>query len=179
MKPDLVHHRLTLRCRLDIGSTLGYSSMHPAPGTYAIVYHSESGEAVPIGRWGELILCPGYYTYVGSAFGPGGVRARVMRHCRKEKRLHWHIDYLSQHVEPSVVWYSYDTMRTEHLWASALAGLPDARPINGFGCSDCQCKAHLFHTSNAPSLNTFSRIVGQEIERTDVSVLLFDIDRAK
>ena len=46
-------------------------------------------------RFGKLTLAAGQYAYVGSAHGPGGLRARVGRHLRAEKPLHWHIDYLT------------------------------------------------------------------------------------
>ncbi|HYA22015.1 MAG TPA: DUF123 domain-containing protein [Thermoproteota archaeon] len=38
---------------------------------------------------------PGLYLYVGSARGPGGLRARVARHLRRDKVRKWHIDYLT------------------------------------------------------------------------------------
>jgi hypothetical protein len=35
-------------------------------------------------------LGPGTYVYAGSAFGPGGIRARLRRHFRRDKKLHWY-----------------------------------------------------------------------------------------
>ena len=55
-------------------------------GTYALVLRSDVSAATEIGRWGRLTIRPGYYVYVGSALGPGGVRARVSRHCRETKK---------------------------------------------------------------------------------------------
>ena len=45
--------------------------------------------------WFKITLTAGQYAYVGSAHGPGGLRARVGRHLRTEKSLQWHIDYLT------------------------------------------------------------------------------------
>jgi hypothetical protein len=45
--------------------------LEQAPGTYALILKSESNTCVQIGRWREIKLKPGYYIYVGSAFGPG------------------------------------------------------------------------------------------------------------
>lgn len=87
---------------------------------------------------------PGRYLYVGSAFGPGGLAARVGRHWRADKPLRWHIDYLRQVAALQAVWFSTDGTRLEHRWAEALTGRPGIEPIVGFGCSDCACPAHLF-----------------------------------
>ena len=40
------------------------------------------------------MLEPGYYVYIGSGWGPGGLASRICRHlgCRPRRRLHWHID---------------------------------------------------------------------------------------
>lgn len=63
-------------------------------GTYLLVLRSHGEATVQVGRWGPLAVRPGVYLYVGSAFGPGGVRARVGRHLRMRKKPHWHLDYL-------------------------------------------------------------------------------------
>jgi Uri superfamily endonuclease len=87
----------------------------------------------------------GFYLYVGSAFGAGGVRARVNHHLQASTRPHWHIDYLKPHVSVREVWLSYDRKRREHLWARFLSSMPGISvPMPGFGSSDCGCEAHLF-----------------------------------
>jgi Uri superfamily endonuclease len=106
---------------------------------------SEVRRSLQIGRWGLLELRPGYYLYIGSACGPGGVRARVSRHCRVSKPRHWHIDYLRDALDVVCVWLHYSDVRYEHHWAGILAGMRGATPVKGFGCSDCHCESHLFH----------------------------------
>ena len=125
--------------------------LKPDPGTYALVLQSHSNETIQVGRWGQLDLHPGYYIYVGSAFGPGGVRARVSRHLRTEKRMHWHIDYLRANVTPVKVRVSYAGEHLEHEWAGILLAQADTVPIQGFGCSDCGCFSHLFFTPGFPT----------------------------
>lgn len=93
---------------------------------------------------------PGFYVYVGSAFGPGGVQARVGRHFRKAKRHRWHIDYLRAAVEPVGAWCSFVPNRLEHDWATAFNRVEDACCIPGFGCSDCSCGSHLFAMPRMP-----------------------------
>lgn len=100
----------------------------------------------------------GTYAYVGSAFGPGGVRARVDRHWQGGKARHWHIDYLRPQADLRQVWYTYDTVRRECTWAEVLQAFPHASiPLNGFGASDCDCAAHLIFFPEPPSLAMFRR----------------------
>lgn len=138
--------------------------MEPKPGTYALVLRCHTRAKAQIGRWGHLDIEPGYYIYVGSAFGPGGVSARVLRHCRAAACKHWHIDYLREFVTPLWAWYSHDPVRLEHRWAQALAGMADMTSIEGFGCSDCNCQAHLFHAVTEPDHARFSDAVGGPVE---------------
>ena len=135
--------------------------MKPAPGTYALILHSSLSADIQIGRWGYLRVEPGYYVYIGSAFGPGGVRARVSRHFRKAKRSYWHIDYLREMIDPVCAWCSYAPFRLEHQWAQTLGQMADISCIKGFGCSDCSCDGHLFAMSTAPdSAKVFTSIGG-------------------
>jgi len=128
------------------------------PGTYALILRSEITETIQVGRWGKLDLQPGYYLYVGSAFGPGGVQARVSRHLRTDKQNHWHIDYLREHVSPVEVWVSYAAEHLEHEWANILFETPEKMPIQGFGCSDCKCSSHLFFTLGKPERHWLGNI---------------------
>lgn len=127
------------------------------PGTYALLLYAETEFAAEIGRLGRLIGRPGWYVYVGSAFGPGGVRARVGRHLRLNRRsagsqtLRWHVDYLHQHGRIREIWVSYDETRLEHIWAAALAAAPPAEiPLPRLGASDCRCPSHLFFFASRP-----------------------------
>lgn len=135
------------------------AGMTARPGTYAVIFHCRSQASTQVGRWGELALRKGYYVYVGSAFGPGGVLARVSRHCRREKARRWHIDYLRPFVSPRGAWYSHAAQRLEHHWAACLAGMPGAAPIAKFGCSDCRCNSHLFYFAQMPDLAAFQALV--------------------
>ncbi|PLX79828.1 MAG: DUF123 domain-containing protein [Desulfuromonas sp.] len=137
--------------------------MDSKPGTYILVLESSSDTIVEVGRWGLLELKPGYYLYVGSAFGPGGVRARVARHCRSKKSNRWHIDYLRAYTSLKSIWYCLDPEHLEHQWAEALADLHGMVPIHGFGCSDCKCYSHLCFSRYQPELVTFVHAVGQSV----------------
>ncbi len=77
---------------------IGPHTLPSFPGTYVLVLDSTGYLGIQIGRWGLLETCPGTYLYVGSAFGPGGLRARISRHAKTKKAKHWHIDYLRETV---------------------------------------------------------------------------------
>lgn len=119
--------------------------MQRAAGTYALLLHNPKSQTLSIGRWQTLTFSAGYYLYIGSAFGPGGVQARVLRHRQRNKKLRWHIDYLSTQWAVRGAWYSHSPKRLEHDWANTLQALPNLSPIEGFGCSDCDCQSHLFY----------------------------------
>ncbi len=132
--------------------------MNARPGTYALLLQADRQRTVRVGRLGRLTVEPGCYVYVGSALGPGGVRARVGHHSRLATRPHWHIDYLRRAAALRHVWYSYDCVRREHAWADIFAHMPDASiPLPGFGASGCTCPAHLYFFSRQPRLDSFRR----------------------
>jgi Uri superfamily endonuclease len=123
------------------------------PGTYTLVFRSTATRNIRIGRLGTLPLRPGYYIYLGSAFGPGGTRARTARHLKKSTAKRWHIDYLKPRVELIEIWYTHDPVRREHDWANALIAQPlFSAPLPGFGSSDCKCLTHLLYSRSKPDI---------------------------
>lgn len=117
-----------------------------ARGAYVLFFRLEERLELNVGKLGPVTLPPGWLVYVGSAMGPGGLRARLQRHFRPDKRLHWHIDYLTAICAP-VGWHAEaSTERLECVWVRRLLALPGAIvPEPGFGSSDCRegCPAHL------------------------------------
>lgn len=103
----------------------------------------ENARHLRVGRRGVFFFPAGYYLYVGSA--RGGLRQRIERHLREEKKLRWHIDYLLPHAQLREVWWTTQEERLECLWSSLLSRLPETHcPVPGFGSSDCRCFSHLF-----------------------------------
>jgi len=121
-----------------------------APGTYAIVFQAPRPCRIAVGALGSVTLERGYWVYVGSALGAGGLRARVGRHLKGPGKPRWHVDYLHGQIGVVEVWLRLGRVRREHLWARALARQA-AGWIPGFGCSDCRCPSHLFHFVRRPS----------------------------
>jgi Uri superfamily endonuclease len=130
--------------------------MKPQAGTYALVLASNVEETLEIGKLGQLQIRPGFYVYVGSAFGPGGVKARITHHQKISSRPRWHIDYLRASLDLKAIWYTFDPSHREHQWVDVLACTKGATtPIFGFCSSDCQCKSHLAFFSFQPSGRSF------------------------
>jgi Uri superfamily endonuclease len=121
------------------------SSIPALPGSYALHLWLEHASSLHIGRLGEVCFSPGSYLYLGSAWGPGGLQARLGRHLRGDGQPHWHVDFLR--AVSSVVGYGYAARgdpRQECRWCQALGAQPGISYITGFGASDCKtCPAHL------------------------------------
>lgn len=49
-------------------------------GTYVLVIRLREPQEISVGRLGVFPFHHGYYVYIGSAFGPGGLKARIRRH---------------------------------------------------------------------------------------------------
>lgn len=113
-----------------------------AKGAYALAIRLDDPVAFTL-RGTTHRFPPGCYVYAGSARGPGGIRARLQRHFRHEKKPHWHVDRL--------------TGTATRLWGFAIPGGSEceiaarlgrvagfSHPLAGFGSSDCPvCVSHL------------------------------------
>jgi len=122
----------------------------PSRGTYALFLQLEQDMSIAVGGLGTFCFPQGYYVYVGSALGSGGLPARLARHRRQQKRLRWHIDYLLAHAR--IVGVQTDTSgeRLECTWAQKWLSMPGAQVLApGFGASDCDCPAHLIYGGSA------------------------------
>jgi sugar fermentation stimulation protein A len=75
--------------------------------------------------------------------------ARIARHVRKRKKMHWHIDFLRQEVESVVPVPIRSSRRDECEVARAYSKLLAPGPSE-FGSSDCGCPTHLFFRERNP-----------------------------
>lgn len=132
-------------------------------GTYVLALWLEAPRDISIGRLGTFRFPAGWYLYVGSAFGPGGLAARLGRHWRtfaSGKRPHWHLDYLREQAVWGGAWGNDSLHRLECTWAMASHRLPGAKVIvPGFGASDCRCRAHLVWVPALPDEDWFARVL--------------------
>ena len=113
-----------------------------------------------VGRLG-LLYFDGWFVYVGSAQGPGGLK-RVERHLsyrhRPEAPLRWHVDALLGCGALREAVMAVTSEPRECVLAEAL-GRALSPAFEGFGSSDCSCSTHLFR---APSRRKACRCLARQ-----------------
>jgi len=121
-------------------------------GIYVLIIKINTPLSLKIGALDKITFPDGMYAYVGSA--QSSIESRVKRHVRKEKHLFWHIDYLLADAAAKIVqiYYLSGDKTCECQTAQLIA--KHSQPVPNFGCSDCHCKSHLFHSDNFEFLNT-------------------------
>ena len=114
-------------------------------GCYCLIIKNDSKKSIQIGKklW-KIQFEEGFYVYVGSAMN--SLMARVKRHLSEEKKLHWHVDYLLKQTEITDVIYNESTKKIECNLSQFIAD--NTTGITDFGCSDCDCKSHLYYFKN-------------------------------
>jgi Uri superfamily endonuclease len=138
-----------------------------AKGTYVLSCSVGQMKRLEIGRLGAFDLVPGYYAYVGSAFGAGGLRARLGHHLESAAEPRWHIDYLLRVAQPVEIWYTTADQKLEHQWADLLDKAPQFRiPIPRFGSSDYHRSrsSHLFYSKRRPAFGWFRQQLVEQFE---------------
>ena len=141
-----------------------------ASGTYVLFIVVSQAISLEIGSLGEIKFAKGFYIYIGSALGPGGLAKRVQRHLRREKKLFWHIDYLlnSSLTEITAVAWIVDQQKLECSISQEIDELSDlVTTILHFGSSDCKCTGHL-KMIKAKSIRDFYKAILSVIEPFDM-----------
>lgn len=109
------------------------------PITYQLEIMLVEPSKLLIGKLGTFTLPAGRYVYTGSAIHH--LEARIARHLRQQKKLHWHIDYLLASPNASIL------SITRHVISECKLNQETAGRIliAGFGASDCHagCGSHL------------------------------------
>ncbi len=128
------------------------SDLSPSKGAYILQINVEETLIAAIPSLQNPQIDAGLYLYCGSANGPGGIRARVLRHLKRDKKPHWHVDRLtiSQGVEAFSLFEQGNECRLiERLLVLSFV----SQPYPGFGSSDCRkCRAHLVRLSEGKTL---------------------------
>lgn len=116
-------------------------------GIYVLAAELKRSSRLEIGGLGRHSFPKGFYLYVGSA--QRNLAHRLRRHLSEHpngKKLHWHIDYLLAHARVRYIWGFAGPKDWECRLSQYLTGLDGVQiPLNGFGSSDCHCRAHLFY----------------------------------
>ncbi len=113
-------------------------------GAYILCLDLAEPAELPTRRFSGM-LPVGRYLYFGSARGPGGIRGRCVRHFRRPKKTHWHVDWLTGTAAHMAVAAFPGFGECELVaWARAAGGTAVTYPVPGFGSTDCHhCTAHL------------------------------------
>lgn len=112
-------------------------------GIYVLAILIDKDIAVKVGAIGKVFFKKGFYAYVGSA--QKSLEKRLNRHLRKTaKRKFWHVDYLLAEKRANIVKAFFKEAEKSEECATAQCLGEIGTSIEGFGCSDCNCKSHLF-----------------------------------
>jgi len=124
-------------------------------GIYCLWMRLLRPATIRVGRLGRFLFPPGYYAYVGTA--QRGLRARIARHCRRRKRLRWHVDFVLTRARIMRVIVLRGTRQDECRLAAALGKQQGAKClIPRFGASDCRCATHLWFFDKAAADTCFT-----------------------
>lgn len=115
-------------------------------GCYCLIIHLDKTSEIEIGKLGKINFRKGNYIYVGSAMN--SLMARINRHLSEKKRLHWHVDYLLKNENSKIreVIYNVSDEKIECKLSQSISKKGEG--IKDFGCSDCQCKSHMYYFKN-------------------------------
>ncbi|WP_456366766.1 GIY-YIG nuclease family protein [Thermococcus sp.] len=114
-------------------------------GSYFLVVRLKEDKVVRT-KAREFHLRGGYYVYVGSAMN--SLEKRVKRHFSKEKRLHWHIDYLLKEAELLRAYLIPSEGRLEEELSREVSRFGEQ--VEGFGASDIKVSTNLYRFEKEP-----------------------------
>jgi Uri superfamily endonuclease len=135
-------------------------------GAYLLVLRNVKLQTLNVGKLGRLSFQSGYYVYVGSAMGSGGINSRVTRHLRfrilKRKKPKWHLDYLLRSNFKPVEVFKIPSLKPVECKISKTVETAAEFTFEGFGSSDCVegCKGHLHYFRFNPS-SWLTEILGE------------------
>ncbi len=140
-------------------------SLTSTGGVYVLLLRIDQSSTVEVGRKGIFDFTPGWYTYIGTAHGSGGLQSRLSRHVRRlgnNKRPRWNIDYVREHAVVEEVWFAELPAEAECRWSLALSRLSDTSvPAPGLGSGDCNvCPAHFYKLSRKLPASLLRSIAG-------------------
>lgn len=123
-------------------------------GCYILLMELKENKTIPIGKLGNINFKKGFYAYIGSALN--GLEQRINRHLRNDKKNYWHIDYLLNHGKIIDIFYNESDIKEECNIVKKFE--EKLLPILNFGCSDCNCRSHLFYGSKNEFINVINSL---------------------
>lgn len=127
-------------------------------GIYILEIEAKVNFKLDIKKFTGLTFPAGWYYYVGSA--QKNFHHRVLRHIRKEKKIHWHIDHLTTNKKIDVKSIYIFENKPKQFETDLVKDLVDNIPLkyfaDGFGNSDDPvCKSHLLYSRQAVAYSHF------------------------
>lgn len=110
---------------------------------YMIQCYLPEEKKITVGKLGTFFFPAGHYIYVGSA--KRNIQARVNRHLKIEKKLHWHFDYFRPYVQVVKVETFDGEIGECTLFQKLAIERKGTLLVKGFGSSDCRCHTHLMY----------------------------------
>ena len=129
-------------------------------GSYTLLIELTKPQVITVGRLKAIHFAGGHYAYAGSALS--GIDSRLNRHLRRDRKLHWHIDYLLHEASVNDIIACETEARTECSIAQALGREFEAG--SGFGSSDCKCQSHLFFATDGMTSQVMAILRGLGME---------------
>lgn len=133
----------------------------PESGIYILEIFASTNFSIPHKKFNKITFPKGWYYYIGSA--QKNLSSRIQRHLAKEKKLFWHIDYLTT-INTNVIRNIFIVEQKEKMYECILTNIIvdelnlESKAI-GFGNSDCtSCKSHLLYSKQKIYKKIFSRI---------------------
>ena len=134
--------------------------MKTLSGIYVLIIQVNEDVRLDVGALGDKKFARGLYAYVGSA--QTNLVQRIKRHLIKKKKNFWHIDYLLSYPTVKIIKVFYkEATKTEECKTANNIG-ERSKPIADFGCSDCNCKSHLFHIKNVEYIEKAMKVFSLE-----------------
>lgn len=118
-------------------------------GIYLLELYLDSEIRIPHRKFSHLPYKSGFYYYIGSA--QTNLNKRIQRHIRKNKKMHWHIDYLTSRTELNCNKIYILEKQSKQIECKLIKTLSESFEISfpaiGFGSSDCsRCVSHLLYS---------------------------------
>ena len=123
-------------------------------GSYILLIELKENMIIKIGKLRDIRFKKGFYAYIGSALK--GLEQRINRHFRSNKKKYWHIDYLLNYGKIVNVFYNESNIKEECNFVKKFE--KNLIFIPNFGCSDCNCKSHLFYGSKIQIINIINSL---------------------
>jgi len=127
-------------------------------GIYILLIKINKNIQEKIGSLGRIKFDKGTYVYIGSA--QNNLEKRISRHLSRNKKKFWHIDYLLNNTAVKILKIFYKRAGRPEECKIAKNLSKSSHFIPNFGCSDCNCKSHLFKIKN---LNNILRLGVKEL----------------